>query len=124
MRALSTCEAEYVAIYDTIRMTTSLGFLDWFIEEGRLPLVFVDNQSALKLSESSLVTKRSKHINLRYHVVRDHCKDLCYCPTDVNLADPLTKSLPHDKYIGLFKCGRDKECDGEVRAFYVAFDWS
>ena len=95
VRAVNTCEAAYVAIYDTSRMTTSLGFLDWFIEEDRLPLVFVDNQSALKLSANSLVTKKSKHINLRYHAVRDHCKDLCYCPTDKNLADPLTKPLPH-----------------------------
>lgn len=59
--------------------------------------------------KSSVVTKRSKHINLRYHMVRDHVKSLCYCPTDRNLADPLTKGLAGGKYISLFHIG-NPEC--------------
>ena len=117
VRAGSTCEAEYVALYDTIRLTQSQGYLDWFLGEDReFPLVFGDNESSLALSRSSIVTKRSKHIHLRYHTVRDFAKHLAYCPTDLNRADPLTKALPRDKYLGLFG-------DYGQKALFVAADF-
>ena len=106
VRALSTCESEYVAAYDTIRLVQSQGFMTFLLEENRLPLTFVDSQSALGLAKTTLTNKRSKHIHLRYHVVRDHVKDLCYVPTDVNKADPLTKPLVNSKYLSLFRCSR------------------
>ena len=84
-------------------MCRSQGYLGWFLENRDIPLVFVDNLSAVALSQNSLVTKRSKHISLRFHEVREYCRDLCYCPTDLNLADPLTKPLPASKYLGMFK---------------------
>ena len=49
IRAKSTCEAEYVACYDTIRIVQSQGWLDYVLEEGEFPLVFVDNKSALDI---------------------------------------------------------------------------
>ena len=106
VRASSTCESEYVAIFDSIKLCQSQGFLDWFLEQKDipLPLVFTDNQSALSLSQAAMVTKKSKHISLRYHVVRDHFKDLCFCPTQLNKADPLTKPLAGGKYLSMFKC--------------------
>ena len=102
LRATSTCESEYVALYDTIKFSQSQGYLDWFLDEGELPLLFCDNQSALNLSKATLVTKKSKHMSLRYHIVRDFAKDLCYVPTGVNRADPLTKPSVGDKYISMF----------------------
>ena len=126
IRATSTCESEYVALYDTIRLCENQGYLDWFLQERKLPLVFSDNQSALKMSQSTVVTKRSKHIDLRYHKVRDHFKDLCWCPSDLNRADPLTKPLSGQKYLGIFKTppGFDNisEVDSEeptVQAFFT-----
>ena len=110
VRATSTCEAEYIALFDATRITQSQGYLDWFLEQGReTPLIFGDNQSSLALSKSSMVTKRSKHIHLRCHVVRDFAKYLAYCPTDLNRADPLTKPLAGPKYIGLFRVPTKKE---------------
>jgi len=49
IRSLSTCEAEFVALFDTIKLTQSQGFLDWLSEEdeSRLPVHFCDNQAAL-----------------------------------------------------------------------------
>lgn len=105
IRAASTCEAEYVALYDTIRLCQSQGYLDWFLLNRDLPLVFSDNMSALHLAANSLITKRSKHIALRYHKIRDHVKDLRFCPTEKNMADPLTKSLSGGKYIKIFTPG-------------------
>ena len=58
--------------------------------------------SALALSKSSLVGKRSTHMNLRLHMVRDFQKQLCYCPTGDNKADLLTKPVTSDLYLGIF----------------------
>ena len=81
-----------------------------------MPVFFVDNQSALALAKSSIVSKRSKHMDLRLHMIRDYVKDLCYCPTGKNLADPLTKPLTSEKYISLFKCDPGEEIVEEAHA--------
>ena len=123
VRAGSTCESEYVAIHDTIKLCQGNGFLDWLLEQGKqVPLIFTDNKSALDLSKSSVITKRSKHISLRYHVVRDHCKSLCYVPTDLNKADPFTKPLHGGKYLALFKTDEiGDDIAFEAEAHYVNF---
>ena len=102
IRATSTCQAEYQAVYDSIMLYRSQGLLDWFLEDKALPLTFVDNQSALHLSKSTLVTKKSKHVLLRYHTVRDHARDLCFVPTKENRADGLTKQIPQPKLLEMF----------------------
>ena len=50
-------------------------------------------------------------MNLRFHVVRDHFKDLCYVPTDLNKADPLTKGLVGSKYLSMFTHSDLSEAD-------------
>ena len=65
-------EAEYCALYDSIRVSLDIGFLDFLNEnEDEIPLYLCDNKSAITLSQTSLATKRSKHMLLRLHVVRD-----------------------------------------------------
>jgi hypothetical protein len=104
IRALSTCESEYVAAFDTIKLVRSQGYLDYFFDEDGdgFPLLFCDNQSAIALAKSSLVTKRSKHMHLRYHTVKDYMKSLCFCPSLLNRADPFTKPLQEKRYMELF----------------------
>ena len=102
-------------------------YLDWFLdtESQKIPLLFVDNQSAIALAKTSLTSKRSKHMDLRFHMVRDHCRDLCYCPTDRNLADPLTKGLVAEKYISLFHHAmfvREDEYDDVAMCVYTSKD--
>ena len=83
-------------------------------------------------------------MNLRFHVVRDYFRDLCYCPTALNRADPLTKPLCGEKYINMFlaaaesdsdECEMDLECEMlcedefsddqcglySARSYYVSF---
>jgi len=55
--ATGTCEAEYVAMYDTLKLSMQQGYLDFFVEFGELPLQFVNNQSALALSKQTLTDK-------------------------------------------------------------------
>jgi hypothetical protein len=69
--ALSSCEAEYIATTtaatQSIWMARLLGAL-----LGREPEVVelkVDNKSALALARNPIYHERSKHIDLRYHVI-------------------------------------------------------
>lgn len=71
--ALSSCEAEFIAA----TMAACLG--KWLIRllteitGPRVPLVtlFVHNQSALDLMKTLVVHGRSKHIEMRYHFIRE-----------------------------------------------------
>jgi len=58
-----------------------------------------DNQACLTFSKGSTVSQRSKHIDIRYHFVRDAIQfnevNVKYCPTEEMLADILTKPATH-----------------------------
>ena len=121
IRALSTCESEYCALYDLVRITQSQGYLDWFQEQGTLPVCFSDNQSALALANTTVTTKRSKHMEVRLHMLRDVASDLCYVPTSINKADPLTKVIPQVKVLQLFKTDKN-DLPPEVECQFINVD--
>ena len=79
-----------------------MGYIRFIDPSYGMPLIFKDNQASIKLANNSLIAKDSKHIQIRFHTVKDYDRDLCYCPTTENLANPLTKPLSQDKYISLF----------------------
>ena len=63
--------------------------------------VGIDNQGAMKLAQNPVFHERSKHIDIRYHFIRDeissgHIK-LVYVPTHENYADIFTKPVIHSK---------------------------
>lgn len=101
--ALSTAEAEYIALTTVAR---ELLYLQLLIEElySELPLptpIHCDNQSAIALASKPKFQARTKHIDIRFHFVRQHIKNgtfsLLYCPTDDNIADAFTKALPRPR---------------------------
>jgi len=58
---------------------------------------FEDNQAAIDLSEAPAITAKSRHINMRYHLIRDYVHNKTVqlkkvAGTD-NPADLLTKTL-------------------------------
>lgn len=57
----------------------------------------IDNQSAIKLAQNPEYHKRSKHIDVRFHFIREKIDDgtitVSYVKTEDQLADILTKSL-------------------------------
>ena len=61
-----------------------------------------DNQGCIKLTENVLSNSRAKHIEIRYHYVRDMWEkgkiDLLYEPMATMTADVLTKALPKDRH--------------------------
>ena len=63
--------------------------------------VNVDNQSAIKLAEHSMIRPRTKHIRIRYHWIREKVQNgevkLVYVPTGENIADAMTKNLGRTK---------------------------
>jgi hypothetical protein len=101
-RALSTCEAEYMSLFDGIVLTARQGHRDLFSATPHT-LYYVDNKSALDIASQSLISSKSKHIKLRFHHCRDHVKSLCWVPTELNKSDPLTKGgFSNEKYISMF----------------------
>ena len=60
--------------------------------------IYEDNQACIALTKNPEDHKRTKHIQVKYHVVRDYVKKslvkFVYCPTENQLADMFTKALP------------------------------
>jgi hypothetical protein len=98
--ALSTCEAKYVASADATCQAVWLRQLlfDLGFAESTPTAILNNNQGAIALSKNPVHPKRSKHIALRHHYLREKVEDntitLSHVPTADNIADLLTKSLP------------------------------
>jgi hypothetical protein len=101
--ALSSTEAEYMSLSDTARqlvwmqsLYNELGFKVHGIELN------IDNQGAIFLAQNQMQEHRSKHIDIRYHYVRECVEDgrvkLVYIPTNEQAADILTKNLSYVKF--------------------------
>ena len=62
-----------------------------------------DNQGTIQLAKNPIISTRSKHIDIRYHLIRDVLRQgyitIKYCPTDQMDADIMTKPLPKDTFI-------------------------
>ena len=100
IRAYSTCEAEFVAVSDTIVLTEHQGYLGWLLQQSSIPKnIFVDNMSTLMVSKQVIHTKKSKHYALRFLRVKDNKDILAWCPTGKNRSDPLTKPLTRMAYL-------------------------
>ena len=105
--AMSTTEAEYIALSTSLRQVIPLmGLLTEAREHGvhidDLPpkvhfTVFEDNSGARELSRHPKIRPRTKHINQSYHHFREYVerKDILVeaTPTEQLIADILTKSL-------------------------------
>jgi hypothetical protein len=102
--ALSSTEAEYVAQTHAAKEAI---WLRSFISEiqGTKPgalTVSCDNQGALALAKDNKYHARTKHIDLRYHFIREAVEDgkikIKYIPTEENVSDIFTKPLPKPKF--------------------------
>jgi hypothetical protein len=65
--------------------------------------IWCDNQSCVKLTENPVFHDKSKHIEIRYHYIRDMVQrgavKLQYVATDEQIADVLTKPLSRVKFV-------------------------
>lgn len=113
--ALSTTEAEYMAMTEAIKESIWLrGIIKEFGIKQKSVTVHCDSQSALHLIKHQVYHERSKHIDVKYHFVRDIIDKglvkVVKIGTEEHPADMLTKALPTAKFryclrlIGLLSC--------------------
>ena len=97
--ALSSTEAEYVALAEACQESIWISLLleDFLDRKKNTTVIFEDNQSCLKLISNKKFSHRTKHIDTKFHLVKELKEggtlDFKYCPTDQMLADMLTKPL-------------------------------
>jgi hypothetical protein len=97
--AQSTTKAEYIAASDASKEAVWLRKLIFglFGDKLETSVVHCDNQSYIKLTENPVFHDRSKHIDMRYHYIRDLVQrktiKLQYIATSEQVADILTKPL-------------------------------
>jgi hypothetical protein len=107
--ALSSCEAEYMALAAAVQEGLYLTQLlkDFSMGYKCSPVrILEDNQGTIALAKNPVNHQRSKHIDIRYHFIRTEldCGRMVleYCPTGDMVADIMTKPATNLK-IGKFK---------------------
>ena len=104
--ALSSTEAEYVvaASYCSQILWMKQTLQDYGLSFGRVP-IFVDNMSAISIAKNPILHSRTKHIDIRFHFLRDNHErghiDLIHVPSERQTADILTKPLEQDTFARL-----------------------
>ncbi|GJZ22552.1 copia protein [Tanacetum coccineum] len=100
---MSTTEAEYVSLSaccaQVIWMRTQL--LDYGYTYNKIPL-HCDSKSVIAISCNPVHHSCTKHINIRYHFIKEHVEkgtvELYFVGTEYQLADLFTKALPKERF--------------------------
>ena len=107
--ALSSCEAEYMAGCAAAQEAIYLSrvFTDFVVRGGSSSVVNkvvvnIDNQGAMGLARNPVSHNKSKHIDIKYHFLRE-CVingiiDIVHVPSSFNVADIMTKPLAKVKF--------------------------
>ncbi|CAM8991569.1 unnamed protein product [Rhodiola kirilowii] len=97
--ALSTTEAEFIA---AALCACQCVWMRNILEQFGLPqrqgtIIMCDNSSTIKLCKNPVLHGRSKHIDIKFHFLRDLTKSgavqLSYCKSEYQIADIMTKPL-------------------------------
>jgi hypothetical protein len=105
--ALSSCESEYIAAATGACQGVWLSRLlaDLTCSEVKKFRLLIDNRSAQELSKNPVYHERTKHIDTRYHNIRECVADgkveVEHVSTDDQLADILTKALGRIRFAEL-----------------------
>jgi transposase InsO family protein/ribonuclease HI len=97
--AQSSTEAEYMALTEALNEAIHLRQLlsDLRLPQPEATTIFEDNEGAIKLASNPIHHRRTKHIDVKYHLIRDHVNwrtiKLVYINTKKQLADALTKGV-------------------------------
>ena len=104
--ARSSTEAEYMALFEAcleIAWLTTLQREIGYGSKGPVSLI-ADNQGGIFLAVNPAHDRRLKHINIRYHFIREYVEEgrinIIYVSTDKMIADTLTKPLDTTKFEG------------------------
>ncbi|GJT45734.1 retrovirus-related pol polyprotein from transposon TNT 1-94 [Tanacetum coccineum] len=100
---ISSTEAEYISLSrccsQILWMRSQL--TDYGLQFNKIPLYY-DNKYALSLCCNNVQHLRAKHINIRYHFIKDLVEngivELYFVRTKYQLADIFTKPLPRERF--------------------------
>ncbi|XP_058746032.1 uncharacterized mitochondrial protein AtMg00810-like [Vicia villosa] len=104
---LSTTEAEFVAAASCACQSVWLRAIMKQLQQEQTgnTIVYCDNSSSIKLSKNPVMHGRSKHIDVRYHFLRELSRDeiveLKHCKSEEQLADIMTKVLKLETFCRL-----------------------
>ncbi|GAV60250.1 LOW QUALITY PROTEIN: hypothetical protein CFOL_v3_03781 [Cephalotus follicularis] len=96
--ALSSTETEYIATVSCCAqvMWMKQQLLDYGFSFDKVPIM-CDNTSAICLGKNLVHHSRTKHIDIRYHFIKDHIEkcdiELVFVPTQDQITDIFTKPL-------------------------------
>nr|GFB99033.1 retrovirus-related Pol polyprotein from transposon TNT 1-94 [Tanacetum cinerariifolium] len=101
--SITIAEIEYVAVSSccaqVLWMRTQLTDDGFFYD--KVP-IYCDSKSAIAISCNLVQPTRTKHIDMRYHFIKDHVKketiELYFVGTEYQLVDLFTKSLPEARF--------------------------
>ncbi|KAJ9556623.1 LOW QUALITY PROTEIN: hypothetical protein OSB04_011237 [Centaurea solstitialis] len=104
--SLSTTEAEYVAAAcccsQVLWMKTQLADFGYTMQ--RIP-IYCDSKSAIQITANPVQHSRTKHIDIRYHFIKDHVEkgnvELYFVESDYQLADLFTKPFDEKRHFFL-----------------------
>lgn len=103
--AQSSTEAEYIAMSEATKEAIWIRELMkcFDLNVDKPTEIFVDNQSCMKMAENEKFSNRTKHIDVKFHFIRDQeikkIVNFKYIPSDENLADMMTKPLGPSKLL-------------------------
>lgn len=103
----SSTEAEYVALAETCKELSWLRKIaeGFDIDMGGKLMIRTDSQSCIALIRFKRFSNRTKHIETKYHYIRDEVEkgrvELQYVNTNDNIADMMTKPLNGNKLVKL-----------------------
>ena len=118
--ALSSCGTEYIAATTAACQGIWLNCLlaDLMKQKSSAVVLKVDNKSTISLCKNPVHHDRSKHIDMRYHFIRERVKSSKITVKYVNSvdqpADILTKSLGRVKFFGDAPEDRFARCEEET----------
>nr|GEU55941.1 hypothetical protein [Tanacetum cinerariifolium] len=102
MSLTAYADADHAGCQDTRRSTSgSAQFLDYSFQFNKISL-YCDNKSTITLCCNNVQHSRAKHIDVRYHFIKEQVEngilELYFVRTEYQLADIFTKPLPRERF--------------------------
>ncbi|GJT22128.1 retrovirus-related pol polyprotein from transposon TNT 1-94 [Tanacetum coccineum] len=101
--AISSTEAEYIALSGCSAQVLWMRsqFTDYGLEFNKIPM-YCDNKSAIALCCNNVQHSRSKHIDIRFHFIKEQVEnrvvELCFVNTEYQLANIFNKALGRERF--------------------------